>query len=141
MGVQRCDSFGVSSSPNSPDGGGQTPTPLNTYKTLPDKNPHRAPPNEPGGVRFFPYHLMRDKEYRRNRFIVMRRDKFTCQKCGSRDKPECHHIVSFIVSGDNSISNLQCLCRNCNRKEKRISRLLKREQRILYERSKVKPYV
>lgn len=141
MGVQRRDSCRPSDCRHSLDGAGHTPTPPSTYKTLPDKNPLRAPPVERGGVRFYPYREMRTGEYRRNRFFVLSRDKFTCQKCGSRKNPECHHIVSWVISGDNSQSNLQCLCEKCNLAEKRFTRKMKWESRVLYERSKVRPYV
>jgi 5-methylcytosine-specific restriction protein A len=141
MGVLRRDSSGANRSPDSLDGAGQTPTPQNTYKTLPDKNPQRVPPTEHGGIRFYPYREMRTGEYRRNRFKVLTRDKFTCVKCKSRLRPEVHHIVSFIISGDNSVNNLQVLCHKCNHAEKRFSRKMKWEQRVLYERSKLPPYV
>lgn len=141
MGSKRRDSCGVYRSPHSLDGVGRQAPPLAIYKTLPDKNPLKSPPVTPGGGCFYPYRNMRTGEYRRNRLIVLLRDKFTCQKCGSRTKPEVHHIVSFVVSGDNSVKNLQVLCHKCNHAEKRISRKMKWEKRVLYERSKVKPYV
>lgn len=141
MGTLGRDSCRVDNSRHSLDGAGHTATPPSISKTLPDKSPKESPQNATGGVRFFPYREMRTAEYRRNRKKVFIRDKFTCQKCGSRRQPECHHIISWIVSGDNSMSNLQCLCFKCNHEEKRIKRKMKREERILYERSKVRPYV
>jgi 5-methylcytosine-specific restriction protein A len=141
MGVPRRDSCRPSDCRHSLDGAGQTPTPQNTYKTLPDKNPQRVPPVERGGIRFFSYREMRTGEYRRNRFKVLTRDKFTCVKCKSRLRPEVHHIVSFIISGDNSVNNLQTLCHKCNHAEKRFSRKMKWEYRVLYERAKLPPHV
>lgn len=141
MSVPGRDSFRASDSRNSLDGAGLVPTPPNASKTLLDKCPLESPQHATGGIRFFPYREMRTGEYRRNRAKVLVRDKFTCQKCGSRDHPECHHIVSWIISGDNSMSNLQCLCEKCNLAENRISRKMSKEKRILYERSKIKPYV
>lgn len=57
------------------------------------------------------------------------RDNFTCQKCGlhsmREDKPwlpdisrlECDHIVPLARGGKTEMSNLQTLCKECNRKK------------------------
>ncbi|MBA7604388.1 hypothetical protein ES703_11508 [subsurface metagenome] len=57
------------------------------------------------------------------------RDNFTCQECGlhtmREDKPwlpdfsrlECDHIVPLARGGKTEMSNLQTLCKECNRKK------------------------
>jgi hypothetical protein len=56
----------------------------------------------------------------RLRFLVMRRDNFTCQYCGK--SPATHpnielqvdHIVPWSDGGETKIDNLQTLCAECN---------------------------
>jgi 5-methylcytosine-specific restriction endonuclease McrA len=57
------------------------------------------------------------------------RDNFTCLQCGfhqmREDKPwlpdmsnlECDHIIPLARGGETEMSNLQTLCRDCNRKK------------------------
>lgn len=57
------------------------------------------------------------------------RDNFTCQECGfhrmQEDRPwlpdfsnlECDHIIPLARGGQTEMSNLQTLCRDCNRKK------------------------
>lgn len=56
----------------------------------------------------------------RLRFIVMRRDNFKCQICGSSPSknPEVvlhvDHVVPWSKGGETIIDNLQTLCSKCN---------------------------
>ena len=51
------------------------------------------------------------------RYLVYLRDKFTCQDCGvSKQRLDVHHIIPFLISFDNSLSNLVALCRSCHMK-------------------------
>lgn len=52
-------------------------------------------------------------QWRKLREIVIRRDAGTCQQCGM---PGSHvdHVVPRKLGGDDSLNNLQLLCRNCN---------------------------
>jgi len=55
------------------------------------------------------------------RVIVYKRDNYQCQECGismsETKKPhDIHHIVPFLDTFDNSLSNLITLCRSCHRK-------------------------
>ena len=43
------------------------------------------------------------------------RAKHNCQKCGSSDKLDVHHIIPFAISKDNSLNNLVVLCRHCHK--------------------------
>lgn len=56
---------------------------------------------------------------------VLRRDKWTCQLCGTKTPkrlrgttddraPELDHIVPLALGGAHTIENTQCLCRKCN---------------------------
>ena len=62
------------------------------------------------------------------RFLVYKRDNFTCQKCGKTKIPlDVHHKKSFIETQDNSLNNLISLCRSCHMKEEnRLKRIAKK---------------
>lgn len=47
--------------------------------------------------------------------IVFTRDGGSCQCCGSRLNLEYDHIKPFSCGGTSKISNIQLLCRKCNR--------------------------
>lgn len=47
--------------------------------------------------------------------IVYSRDGGICQCCGSSDSLEYDHITPFSCGGDSDASNIQLLCRKCNR--------------------------
>ncbi|MDE2462042.1 MAG: HNH endonuclease [Gammaproteobacteria bacterium] len=52
------------------------------------------------------------------RFFVMKRDSFTCRKCGAHGygvRLEVDHIVPVAKGGSNALDNLQTLCFDCNR--------------------------
>ncbi len=53
------------------------------------------------------------------RRLVYERDNYTCQRCGklmknSKEAFHIHHIVPFLDSFDNSLSNLITLCKSCH---------------------------
>jgi len=56
----------------------------------------------------------------RIRFIVMKRDKFKCKKCGRSPAThrnvmlEVDHIIPYSKGGETIIENLQTLCSQCN---------------------------
>jgi len=54
------------------------------------------------------------------RIGIFRRDGYCCKHCGeqfSRNQLELDHIKPISTGGDDSIENLQTLCRTCNRKK------------------------
>ncbi len=55
------------------------------------------------------------------RLKIYERDNWTCQICGvncqKKNKIQCHHIVPYRISQDNSESNLITLCVKCHRIE------------------------
>jgi len=58
------------------------------------------------------------------RYEVLKKDKYTCVKCGQRParnnnvELEIDHIVPVSKGGTNDIKNLQTLCRKCNQGKK-----------------------
>lgn len=53
-------------------------------------------------------------QYRQNKRELARTTLPRCASCGTTRNLECDHIVELHEGGDNSISNLQWLCRSCN---------------------------
>lgn len=49
---------------------------------------------------------------------ALKRDNFTCQKCGLEDKKatklEAHHIVPLYMDGKDELDNLIILCFDCH---------------------------
>lgn len=70
------------------------------------------------------------------RMLIYLRDKFTCQKCGITMKEnkrslDVHHKIPFLVSFDNSLSNLITLCASCHKKiEAPLIKQMKEENMI-----------
>ena len=54
---------------------------------------------------------LRGSEYRKARELALIRDGYACTECGCADNLECHHITPLCKGGDNSLKNLQTLCR------------------------------
>lgn len=48
------------------------------------------------------------------RFKVFKRDNYTCQRCGKKDDLTLDHIKPRLQGGENSLDNLQVLCKSCN---------------------------
>ena len=69
------------------------------------------------------------------RSLVYLRDNFTCQECGITSKEnkralDVHHKISFLISFDNSISNLVTLCRKCHMSIEKENKNKMREEKI-----------
>jgi hypothetical protein len=52
-------------------------------------------------------------------FRVFQRDGYRCVRCGAdgtepRNDLTLDHVIALSVGGDNSLKNLQTLCRSCN---------------------------
>ncbi|MCW6035593.1 HNH endonuclease [Spirulina subsalsa FACHB-351] len=52
------------------------------------------------------------------RQFVLNRDGGCCRSCGSTQNLEVDHIIPLAKGGTNDLSNLQALCRPCNRRKK-----------------------
>ena len=60
--------------------------------------------------------MKRENISNRTRFLVLKRDNFTCQYCGrSGIELEVDHIHPFSKGGTNEIGNLITACKDCNR--------------------------
>ncbi len=53
----------------------------------------------------------RDKTYRANRLVILRRANGRCEECGKRARLEVDHIVPVSAGGGHDLANLQALCR------------------------------
>jgi hypothetical protein len=63
---------------------------------------------------FFAFEIDRDMSYRKLRGDVYERDGYACRYCGTEENLTLDHIIPASKRGDNSLSNLQTLCRSCN---------------------------
>ncbi len=62
------------------------------------------------------------KSWNRLRFVIYKRDNYTCQICGCKVSPNyegdkkanCHHIVPLGRGGTNRFDNLITLCNRCH---------------------------
>jgi 5-methylcytosine-specific restriction enzyme A len=52
------------------------------------------------------------------RTYILQRDRQQCRQCGTSSPLEIDHIIPLAVGGTNDLSNLQVLCRPCNRQKK-----------------------
>ena len=76
-----------------------------------------------------PTNRLRTYEWKKVRNEVYKRDNYTCQVCGIEcvgfeheekfRRIQCHHIVPYRITQDNSASNLITLCVKCHVKEER----------------------
>lgn len=48
------------------------------------------------------------------RFSVYERDGYACLHCGTPERLSLDHIHPFSLGGEDTIDNLQTLCRSCN---------------------------
>jgi len=59
-------------------------------------------------------------QYIRKKVLI--RDKFTCQYCGSDSELCIGHKVPRCRGGDDSIENLEVICKKCSRKKGKLTR-------------------
>ncbi|MGK5496380.1 HNH endonuclease [Streptomyces sp. URMC 125] len=59
----------------------------------------------------------RPRDWGTRRARVLARDRFTCQRCGSRKELEVDHIVPVARGGSWEDDNLWTLCRPCHRRK------------------------
>ncbi len=56
----------------------------------------------------------RSKEHRWAQKAGKKRDRYTCQICGSQENVEGHHIFEFSIGGAPHKDNIITLCRDCH---------------------------
>ena len=62
-----------------------------------------------------PLHGRGSIEYNEWRIKVLTRDNYTCQKCGSKENIEVHHIHKYMYDPNNTdIGNGISLCKDCH---------------------------
>ncbi|MFD7015905.1 HNH endonuclease [Streptomyces sp. NPDC059928] len=61
--------------------------------------------------------LNRPGDANKRRSLVLARDRFTCQRCGSRERLEVDHLVPVSRGGTWDLSNLWVLCCECHRRK------------------------
>ena len=54
------------------------------------------------------------RRWRRLRSYVLARDGGRCQRCGGKEKLECHHVVPSAAGGSDTPSNLRTICVLCH---------------------------
>ena len=65
---------------------------------------------------------LQPEAYRKLCQEVLKRDRWRCQRCGSIDQLQVHHIQPRSRLGDDTAENLIALCVECHRKIHRQSR-------------------
>lgn len=56
----------------------------------------------------------RSEEHRLAQQAGKRRDRYTCQICGSRENVEGHHVFEFSIGGAPHKDNIITLCHGCH---------------------------
>ena len=90
-----------------------------------DRKPELVPINNLNSKKRNPKKILKEKRTPRNinlrlRFTILKRDNFSCEKCGcspAKDpKVVLHvdHIVPWSKGGETVIDNLETLCQDCN---------------------------
>ena len=60
-----------------------------------------------------------ERLYRRLMKLVLERDGWRCQKCGSLENLQVHHKIKRSRQGDDALENLVTLCAYCHMAEHR----------------------
>ncbi len=56
-----------------------------------------------------------ERQWRKRRLEVFKRDGFTCQYCSATKVPlSCDHVIPLIQGGSNDLDNLKTACIPCN---------------------------
>lgn len=76
-----------------------------------DLRPEPKPKKVPKKKNQFKY------QYVQVRPLILERDSYTCQKCGSKDYLEVNHIIPKSKGGTNDTNNLITLCDLCHAEE------------------------
>jgi 5-methylcytosine-specific restriction enzyme A len=63
--------------------------------------------------------VLKQEEYNELKTVVLDRDGWKCQWCGSSEKEnlQVHHLLSRSRLGSDELENLMTLCANCHRRQ------------------------
>ena len=76
-------------------------------------------PNYKDGKKQYHYGLS-ITEWNKIRFLIYKRDNFTCQRCSKKNLIlDVHHKIPYRISKNNFLENLITLCRKCHMKVER----------------------
>jgi 5-methylcytosine-specific restriction endonuclease McrA len=72
------------------------------------------------------------KDWNEVRAIVLERDHYTCQNCGSKENLEVHHVIPIYDGGEEfNVDNCITLCHKCHNVAGRRYKLSKKGQTSL----------
>lgn len=71
--------------------------------------------------------------------IVFIRDDGSCQCCGSSESLEYDHIIPYSCGGESDASNIQLLCRHCNRSKQNSCYCKAHDKKVGYNCCKDEP--
>ena len=54
------------------------------------------------------------RRWRKLRAFVLHRDGGRCQRCGGKDRLECHHVIPRTAGGLDAPSNCRTICEICH---------------------------
>lgn len=105
---------------------GQRRSPETEFKS------EKSHPNWKGGntIRYYT-----KREFQQVRKIILKRDGYTCQLCGNKEKQLIgHHLIPYRISKNNDVENLITVCAHCHRiVENYYWKNTKRYMNIFYE--------
>lgn len=66
-------------------------------------------------------HGLKQKRYWRNREYILRRDP-VCKACNERASEEADHIIALSLGGEDTLENMQGLCRRCHAAKSKVDK-------------------
>ena len=61
--------------------------------------------------------ILKQEEYDELKTVVLDRDGWKCQCCGSSENLQVHHLLHRSRLGPDELENLITLCANCHRRQ------------------------
>ena len=61
--------------------------------------------------------ILKQEEYKALKTVVLNRDGWKCQGCGSAENLQVHHLSHRSRLGSDKLENLMTLCASCHRRE------------------------
>ena len=76
--------------------------------------------------------MARSSEHQRVQREGKKRDYGTCCICGSKERPEGHHVIEYQYGGAATLDNIVTLCQKCQA-------YLRRDRPVFFSRSFITP--